>query len=172
MELWDLYTYDRQLTGRIMTRGEEMPENCYHLVVHVWIKNSDEKYIISRRSADRPTYPLMYECVGGSVVSGEDSLHGAIREAKEEIGVRLNEKDGRLVFSEVRKSGNGEKYCDILDVWLFEYDGDIMLSDADTDEVSEAVWLAPEEIKQLIYNKKMVQLLSYFDEKINYMKLL
>ena len=58
----------------------------YHLVVHVWIRNSKGEYLISQRSANRPTYPLMWECVGGSVVKGEDSLQGAIREAKEEVG--------------------------------------------------------------------------------------
>ena len=53
----------------------------------MWIRNSKGQYLISQRSANRPTYPLMWECVGGSVVKGEDSLQGAIREAKEEAGV-------------------------------------------------------------------------------------
>ena len=32
----------------------------------------------------------MWKCVGGSVVKGEDSLLGAIREAKEEVGIDLS----------------------------------------------------------------------------------
>ena len=40
MEFWDLYTEDRVLTGKIHLRGQEIPENMYHLVVHVWIRNS------------------------------------------------------------------------------------------------------------------------------------
>ena len=38
----------------------------------------------------------MWECVGGSVVKGEDSLLGAIREAKEEVGVDLMPKMDRF----------------------------------------------------------------------------
>ena len=55
--------------------------------MHVWIRNSKGEYLISQRSANRPTFPLMWECVGGSVVKGEDSMQGAIREAKEEVGI-------------------------------------------------------------------------------------
>lgn len=52
------------------------------MVVHVWIRNSKGEYLISQRFANRPTYSLMWACVGGSVVKGEESLLGAISEAK------------------------------------------------------------------------------------------
>ncbi len=43
----------------------------------------------------------MWECVGGSVVKGEDSMQGAIREAKEEVGVELNpEKDKSFLLKQ------------------------------------------------------------------------
>ena len=83
-EIWDLYNENRELLGKEHVRGVQLPIDGYHLVVHVWIRNSKGEYLISQRSANRPTYPLMWECVGGSVVKGEDSLLGAIREAKEE----------------------------------------------------------------------------------------
>ena len=89
MEKWDLYTRNRELTGREQIRGEAIPEGFYHLVVHVWLKNKQGQYLISKRSADRPTYPLFWECTGGSVLLGETSLHGAAREVKEEVGVDL-----------------------------------------------------------------------------------
>ena len=81
MEKWDLYTRNRECTGREQIRGEAIPEGLYHLVVHVWLKNHQGQYLISKRSADRPTHPLMWECPGGSVLLGETSLHGAVREA-------------------------------------------------------------------------------------------
>ena len=37
----------------------------------------------------------MWECVGGSVVKGEDSLQGAVRETKEEVGIDLNPESGQ-----------------------------------------------------------------------------
>ena len=71
MELWDLYNERRELIGRDHIRGEEVPRGYYHLVVHIWIRNKKGEYLISQRSADRPTFPLMWECTGGSVVKGE-----------------------------------------------------------------------------------------------------
>lgn len=40
----------------------------------------------------------MWECVGGSVLAGEDSLTGAVREVKEEVGLELAPEQGILVF--------------------------------------------------------------------------
>ena len=119
MEKWDLYTKDRVKTGRSHIRGDELPEGLFHLVVQVWLKNSEGRYLISQRSADRPTFPLMWETTGGSVLMGEDSLTGAIREAKEELGIDLPPKAGRLMFSRVRDWVDGRRFGDILDVWEF-----------------------------------------------------
>jgi 8-oxo-dGTP pyrophosphatase MutT (NUDIX family) len=130
MELWDLYNENRQLTGRDHVRGEEVPQGFYHLVVHVWIRNRDGEYLISQRSADRPTFPLMWECVGGSVIKGEDSLTGALRETKEEVGLTFPPDAGRLVHSVVRRVVDGVSFSDILDVWLFEYNGAVSLDQA------------------------------------------
>ena len=90
MELWDLYNAQRRLVGADHIRGEELPDNCFHLVVHVWIRNHQGQYLLSQRAADRPTFPLLWECVGGSVQKGETSLQGALREVKEEVGLTLD----------------------------------------------------------------------------------
>lgn len=165
MEKWDLYTKYREKTGKEHIRGEAIPDGFYHLVVHVWIRNSKGEYLISQRSASRPTFPLMWECVGGSVVKGESSVEGAIREAKEEVGLDLKEEDGRLLFSKIR--GTDYKYeCkvfnDIMDVWLFDYDGELRLEEATTDEVAACKWMTVSEIRKLYEEKKLVQTLDYF----------
>ena len=99
MEIWDLYTADRKLTGKTMIRGEETPEGLYHLGVHAWVRNSEGKYLISQRAAWRDACPLMWETVAGSVVAGEDSLTGVLREVKEEIGLDFAPEQARLVYS-------------------------------------------------------------------------
>ena len=65
-EIWDLYNEDRELLRKDHIRGEQLPIDGYHLVVHVWIRNSKGEYLISQRSANRPTNPLMWECDGSS----------------------------------------------------------------------------------------------------------
>lgn len=166
MELWDLYDENRNPIGREHVRGNEIPEGCYHIVVHVWIRSSKGQYLISQRSANRPNLPLMWETVGGSVLKGETSLQGAIREVKEEVGIDIFGTENNLVFSQVRKQINGKKFNDILDVWLFEYNGEVKLDNATTDEVEQTKWLTVAEIKELYESKQLVSTLGYFFDKI------
>lgn len=161
MELWDLYSANREPTGRTHIRGEKIPEGCYHLVVHVWIRNSKGEYLISQRSATRPSFPLMWECVGGSVLAGEDSLTGAIREVKEEVGLDLYPEAGRLLFTKVRSN-----YRDIADVWLFHCDENAATPIA-TDEVAQSKWMTREEISALHASGKLVESLYYFFDKVD-----
>lgn len=162
MELWDLYDEHRELTGWDHIRGKEILLGFYHLVVHIWIRNSKGDYLISQRSADRPAYPLFWECVCGSVIKGEDSLTGAMREVQEELGLELSPEDGKLVRTVVGRVVNGVKFSDILDVWLFEYDGLVSLEQATTNEVAQTEWMTKGQIKELFDSGKMVHALGYF----------
>lgn len=162
MELWDLYNENRELLGIDHVRGKELPKGCYHLVVDIWIRNSKGEYLISQRSADRPTFPLMWECAGGSVLKGEDSLTGAIREVQEEVGLILSPDTGKLVYSVVGRIINGVRFSDILDGWLFECNDTVRLEQATTNEVAQVKWMTKSQIKDLFDSGKMVQTLSYF----------
>ena len=166
-EIWDLYNENRELLGKDHIRGEQLPIDGYHLVVHVWIRNSKGEYLISQRSANRPTYPLMWECVGGSVVKGEDSLQGAIRETKEEVGVDLIPESGQVLFTKTRKIIDGKIFNDIMDVWLFEYDGEVDLGNATTDEVTQVAWMNREQIKELFDANMFVDTLEYFFTEVD-----
>ncbi len=162
MEIWDLYNERRERTGRSHIRGDTIPEGFYHLVVHVWIKNSKGEYLLSKRSENRPTFPLLWECVGGSVLQGEDSLAGALRETREEVGLPLLPEDGTLIRSGIRNEVNGVRFSDILDVWLFHYDGSVDLKDATTDEVAQVRWMNKEQIRSLCERGELVPTLGYF----------
>ena len=161
MEKWDLYDRDRNIIGEHI-RGEALPADSYHLVVHVWIKNSQGKYLMSQRAKNRPTFPLMWECVGGSVLKGESSLQGALRETLEEVGVPLTAQTGKLLFSTIRKQFN-----DMVDVWLFPYDGNVSLKNATTDEVEQTAWLDRNDIMRLKQENKLVNTLDYFFDKVD-----
>ena len=74
----------------------------------------------------------MWECVGGSVLMGENSLDGALREVKEEVGLDLEPEIEKNLFTKARGA-----FHDMVGVWLFEYDGGLHLEDATTDEVAD-----------------------------------
>ena len=109
----------------------------------------------------------MWECVGGSVVKGEDSLSGAIREAEEEVGVDLMPENGQVLFTKTRKIIEGKIFNDIMDVWRFEYDGEVDLSNATTDEVVQVAWMNREQIKELFDANMFVDTLEYFFTEVD-----
>ena len=135
-------------------------------MVHVWIRNSKGEYLIAQRSANRPTYPLVWECVDGSVVKGEDSLQGAVRETKE-VGVDLLPEKGHVILSDIKKIEFGKVVNKIVDVWLFEYDGEVDLSNATTDEVAQVAWMSRSQIKELFDANMFVETLEYFFTEVD-----
>ena len=89
-EYWDLYDCERKPLGKLHRRGDEIPAGEYHLVAEVWTRDNAGNFLVSRRHPDKP-FGLYWECTGGSVVAGEDSLTGAQRELEEELGIRTHE---------------------------------------------------------------------------------
>lgn len=113
-ELWDVYDENRNLTGRTHVRGEDLQPGEYHLVVHVWIRNRNGQFLMTRRSPNKG-FPLLWETTGGSALAGDDSLTAALREVKEETGLTLAAGNGRIV----RQYSGTDHH---VDVWLFEQD--------------------------------------------------
>ena len=167
MELWDLYTADKQPTGKTMVRGDERPEGCYNLAVSVWIRNQEGKYLISQRSASKKSYPLMWETVAGGVITGETSLQGAVREAKEEVGLELDPAKLRLVYTQNGIFWNGKHHREIADVYLYEFHGEYDEKLAVSEEVAQSKWLTSDEIRLWLEDGRMISVLSAFFDRVD-----
>jgi 8-oxo-dGTP diphosphatase len=157
MELFDVYNKGHTKIGRSIYRGTPLADGEYGLVVHVWIKNSDGKYIISKR-AKHKTFGGLWECPGGGAITGEISLETAIREVKEEIGITLDPQKGRII-----------KFCVyeaihmICDVWLFSQDISTDFFILQAEEVSDIRVVEPEEIMTLNNSGEFVPVYGYLD---------
>ena len=92
----------------------------------------------------------------------EDSLQGALREVKEEVGVDLLPKKGHVILSDIKKIEFGKVVNKIVDIWLFKYDGEVDLSNATTDEVAQVAWMNRSQIKELFDANMFVDTLEYF----------
>ena len=55
----------------------------------------------------------------------------------------------------------------IVDVWLFEYDGEVDLSNATTDEVAQVAWMNRSQIKELFDANMFVDMLEYFFTEVD-----
>jgi len=116
-ELWDVYDENRNLTGKLQRRGDMLEGGVYHLVVHVWTRNSKGEFLLTKRSPNKG-FPNMWESTGGSALAGDDSLTAAVREVQEETGVSLDPNAGRCVITYRREN----YFCD---VWLFRHEFDL-----------------------------------------------
>ena len=85
MELWDIYDADRQKTGRLHQRGLPLAPGEYHLIIDVCTV-ARGRLLLTRRHPDKH-WGGMWECTGGAVQAGEDTLTAARRELREETGI-------------------------------------------------------------------------------------
>ena len=78
IEYWDLYDKHKKKIKKVVKRGDKLSNDEFHLVVNSWILNDEGEFLITQRASTK-SHPLMWECTGGSVLKGEESLDAAIR---------------------------------------------------------------------------------------------
>ena len=147
-EIWDVYDSERNLTGRTHRRADLLPKGDYHLVVHVWLMNSRGEFLISKRAPNKG-YPNMWECTGGSAISGDDSVTAAVREVKEEIGLDVKPENGGCIFT---ITGDDS----ICDIWLFKQDFNIDEVRLQENETTDAKYATAVEIQTMIDNGEFI----------------
>ena len=150
MEYWDLYDKNRQKLNKVVKRGDYLKDDEYHLVVNVWLKNNQNEFLITQRSANK-SFAFMWECTGGSALKGETSKEAAIREVKEELGIDVSKSKAKLIGSTLRYY---EGCPDILDVWLFDSDAKIEDVKVQEEEVNDVMWASTKKIYELYKNNK------------------
>ena len=151
-EFWDIYDENRNKTGKLAERGVyELKEGEYHIIVTAVILNSKNEILITKRAPFK-TFPLMWECNGGSILTGETSIQGILREVKEEVGVEFEEKDAVFLKTEKRPIVPP----DFKDMWLFRKDikdEEITLPDG---EAIDFKWVTIDEFEEMFKNNEIV----------------
>ena len=144
MELWDLYDRDRIKTGLTHPRGTPLPEDHYHMVVHVVIFSTDGRMLIQQRQPFKEGWPDMWDVtVGGSAIAGDTSASAAARELHEELGLVVDLEYERPKITLHFSVGFDDIYTLIWDVDL----SSLVLQES---EVQAAKWATEEEIHQMI----------------------
>ena len=75
MELFDLYTADRQKTDRTMVRGEPTPKGFYRMVVHVCVFNPEGQMLIQQRQPFKRGWSNLWDITVGGCAQAGDSIH-------------------------------------------------------------------------------------------------
>ena len=129
-ELWDIYDKNKKKTGRTAERGvDQLKEGEYHIVV-----------------------TGMWECNGGSILKGETSLEGILRELKEEIGIQFTEKEA-IYLKGIRRDKTPP---DFKDIWLFKKDIEETEITFPDGESTECKWVSIEQFIDMFNRKEIV----------------
>ncbi len=169
-ELWDVYTSERQFTGKTHRRGDVLPTGEYHIAVHVCILNSKNELLIQRRQPFKHGWPNMWDLsASGSVLAGETSSEAAEREAYEELGVKLDLFGTRPYFTVNFGNGFGDFFIVRQDIELNE----LRLQE---EEVRDAKWVSKEEVLKMqdegtmipyLFLDKIFEVTDFYDERCN-----
>lgn len=159
-EFWDIYDENKNKTGNLAERGVyKFKKGEYHIVVTAIILNMKNEILISKR-ADFKRYGGMWECNGGSVLAGETSLEGMLREIKEELGITF-EKGEAYFYKELKRD---KELPDFKDFWVFKKDikdDEITLPDG---EATEFKWVTIDEFAKMYSNKEIVPSVNFDKE--------
>ena len=158
MEILDLYDNKKNKMGKTLIRESGEPlDGEFKLSIHLWIINSNGEFLIQKRSASRKANPNKWAFTGGAVDSGEESYQGAIREAKEEMGINLDSNDVEFLLGFKREH-------DFVDVFIAKSDTDIKDVKMQESEVSESKWVNLVELDEIIRNGEFVPAINlYYD---------
>ncbi len=157
MEYLDITDKNGNKTGEKKLRKHVHRDGDFHRAVDVWILNSKNELLIQKRSASKDSYPSMWEVsCSGHISAGDEPLLSAVRELKEELGLRVKANDLKYLFGiqENYITNNGTFINnEIKDVYLFKKD--VLLSDIflQKEEVEEVKFIHFLELEKLI-NKK------------------
>ena len=148
MEKVDVYNRFREKTGNVKGR-KELEKGEFRISTHIWIKDSNNKILIVKRSEKEDKFPGMWAQVGGGVEAGDSSKDTVFKECIEELNYKVDEKNLYYIASFIRTK-------DIVDVWMVLQDVDIDLLKLQKDEVSQAKLVTFEEFEKMIAEGKVV----------------
>lgn len=151
MEKWNLYDENRQLTDKIINRGEKIPHDLYRLVVHACIFNKKGQMLIQKRSGTKKSNPHIWDItLGGCAQMGETSKMAIKRELNEELGLDYNFSNERPFLTINFDSGFDDFYLIKTSIAL----NDIKFKD---NEVEKVKWASKKEILKMIKEKTFIQ---------------
>lgn len=150
MEYWDLYDKDHRKLGQIHRRGDKMPQDGYHLTVHVCVLNQKGEMLIQKRAEDKMIFPGRWDVsAAGSAVVDETSEMAAHRETLEEIGQNVD-------FSKTRPFLTVHFDEGFSDWYVIETEKEIEEFVFQESEVSEIRWASLSEITEMIHENQFV----------------
>lgn len=150
MEILDIVDEKGNPTGETAPREKAHEKGIRHRTAHVWIfrkKDGKVQILLQKRSDNKDSDPGCYDISSaGHIPAGSDYIPSAVRELKEELGVKINESEliycGQRHF-QFEKEFYGKMFRDnqvsnIYALWLDREEHAFTLQE---EEVSAVRWM-------------------------------
>lgn len=142
MEYLDIYDYEGNPKGITVPRGYHGKDDWF-LCIHAYIMTHDKQFLIQRRSLEKEYFPGIWDITTGAVLSGEEPIHAAVREVKEELGLDVSQFKNYCI---------GRSHCyDCLNiVYLFLGEVNVENLSLQKEEVMDAKLISKDDMLDLI----------------------
>ena len=110
----DILNADGTPAGYSCGRTRVHAEGLWHRTIHVWAFNPEGKILFQLRARVKENNPgLLDTSCAGHISAGDTSVNAAVRELREELGVRKSSRDLEYLFEATHESVlNGGSYLD------------------------------------------------------------
>ena len=148
MELLDIVDENGNFTGEVMEREKVHDLNLLHWEIAVFIINKNKEVLLQKRSPNKRFNPNMWGLCAGHVDSGEDIASTALRELEEEVGLKFDSDDLKVLEEmEVKKR---DKNSHITRYYYIICNQDNFK--IQKEELSEVKWFKIDDIINMINN--------------------
>ena len=148
MELLDIVDEQGNFTGQVMEREKAHDLNLLHWEIAVFFVNDNKELLLQKRSPNKRFSPNKWGLCAGHVDSGETPDSTALREIKEELGIKLSPGDLRIL--EEREVLKLESHSRLTRMYYVIYNGNDFT--IQTEELSEVKWFNIDELMKKMKN--------------------
>lgn len=144
VEICDIYDREGRPAGGTFVRGGPLGPGQYQMAANLWIFDHRGRILIQRRSENKQFRPGVWATHGGGLRAGETARQGCVREAREEIGIRVAAAEPEYLF----RDESAEEHL-IVENFIVcrEYEAETAV--LQQEEVSALRWASPEEIRRM-----------------------
>lgn len=173
LELFDILKEDGARSGVTTERGVAHREGSLHPTAHTWIvrrKEGGADVLLQKRSAHKDSYPGCLDVSSaGHVPAGADFAWSAVREAYEELGLRITPEEltrigTRRYFVESEFYGRPFRDNEFCYVYVYEKPVETDRLVLQESEVESVVWMDYQDVLRIVKDRSVPNCI--FEEEI------